>query len=332
MWPRMRWPEPREIEIDSVTPDGIPSFYGTFDEIPESAWRSADAIVSTFDIPVNSRDLLERLQIFVTPKVGFDNIDVDYWTDRGIPVCNVPDYGTQEVADHAMALMLSLIRCIPMHNRRLRSDPVGNWTPALNPLARRLSVSTCGVVGLGRIGTAFTLRAKAFGLDVVCYDPYLANGGELALGIRRADSLAELFAQSDIVSIHVPLSDATRNLIDAEVLSHAKADLTLINTARGEIVDIDAVYEAMRSGRLRAVGLDVLPQEPPNLDRPLLKAWADDEEWLGDRLLVTPHSAFSTPESVFDMRSKGGWVAMRYLRDNRLENCVNPGAVEGRRS
>lgn len=323
LWPAMRWAENRQIETASVTPDGEPTFYDTFDEIPEAVWRSADAIVSTLDVPVAHRERLERLRIFVTPKVGFDNLDVGYWAERGIPVCNVPDYGTQEVADHAMALLLSLIRCIPMHHRRLRADPVGNWTPPLNPLARRLSTATCGVVGLGRIGTAFTLRAKAFGLDVVCYDPYLPNGGELALGIRRADSLAELFAQSDIVSIHVPLSEATRGLIGAEVLANAKQDLTLINTARGEIVDIDALHDVMRSGRVRAVGLDVLPQEPPNLDRPLLKAWAAGEEWLADRLLITPHSAFSTPESVFDMRSKGGWVALRYLRDNRLENCVN---------
>lgn len=328
LWPDMRWPDDRHIEADSVAPDGEATFFHGHDSVEPDQWRQADALVSVSDVPLEYRALLDRCRILVTPKVGFDNLDVAAWAEMGIPVCNVPDYGTQEVADHALALLLALIRCIPRHHRLLGEDPVANWMPRENPLARRLSKSVCGVVGLGRIGTAFTVRAKALGMDVVFYDPYKPNGSDLALNIRRADSLAELFAQSDIVSVHVPLSDETRGLIDAEVLSSAKQDLTLINSARGEVVDVDALHDAMKSGRVRAAGLDVLPEEPPNLDRPLLRAYADQEEWLQDRLLITPHSAFSTPESVYDMRYKGGEVAMRYLRGGRLENCVNESMLE----
>jgi lactate dehydrogenase-like 2-hydroxyacid dehydrogenase len=323
LWPGMRWGEDRHIELNSVAPDGEAFLYSKQTDVPNEAYRAADAIVSVFDLPVEKRELLERCRIFVTPKVGFDNLDIKAWGELGIPISNVPDYGTQEVADHALALMLSLIRCIPMHYRRLHADPIGNWQPAHNPLARRMSNSVCGIVGLGRIGTAFALRAKTLGMDVVFYDPYKPNGADLALNIRRAESLAELFAQSDVVSVHVPLEDETRNLINAEVLSHAKQDLTLINSARGPIVDIDALHDAMKSGQVQAAGLDVLPEEPPNLDRPLVRAWADQEGWLLDRLLITPHSAFSTPDSVFDMRNKPGEVAMKYLQQGRLDNCVN---------
>ncbi len=323
LWPGMRWDDDRQIETDSVADGGQAVFYSQEADVPDDAYRQADAIISVRDIPEHRQDLVERCRIFVTPKVGFDNLDIRAWGEMGIPISNVPDYGTQEVADHALALLLSLVRCIPMHHRRLAADPLAHWTPPRNPLARRMSTSVCGIVGLGRIGTAFALRAKTLGMDVVFYDPYKPNGSELALNIRRADSLAELFAQSDVVSVHVPLDDDTRNLIGADVLAHAKQDLTLINSARGPIVDIDALHDAMKSGRVRAAGLDVLPEEPPNLDRPLLRAWADQEEWLLDRLLITPHSAFSTPESVYDMRFKGGQVALKYLKTGQLDNCVN---------
>lgn len=323
LWPGMRWNDERKIESDSVADGGEAVFYDREVDVPDEAYRAADAVVSVLDIPEDRRHLLERCRIFVTPKVGFDNLDIEGWGKLGMPVSNVPDYGTQEVADHALALMMSLIRCIPMHYRMLHEDPVANWKPPHNPLARRLSRSVCGIVGLGRIGTAFALRAKVLGMDVVFYDPYKPNGSELALNVRRVDSLEELFAEADVVSVHVPLSDSTRNLINADVLAHAKPDLTLINSARGPIVDIDALHDAMKSGQVRAAGLDVLPQEPPDLDRPLLRAWADKEEWLLDRLLITPHSAFSTPESVYDMRFKGGEVAMKYLKTGQLDNCVN---------
>lgn len=331
LWPDMRWPDDYHIEDDSVAPDGKATFCFGHETVDPDLWRTADALVSVSDVPAEHRELLDRCKILVTPKVGFDNLDVAAWGEMGIPVCNVPDYGTQEVADHALALMLALVRCIPRHHRLLGEDPITNWTPRENPFSRRLSRSVCGVVGLGRIGTAFTLRAKALGMDVVFYDPYKPNGSDLALNIRRVDSLAELFAQSDIVSVHVPLSDETRSLIDADVLGHAKQDLILINSARGEIVDVDALHDALKSGVVRAAGLDVLPEEPPDLARPLLEAWSAKADWLQDRLLITPHSAFSTPESVYDMRFKGGELAMRYLRGDRLENCVNESSLTTRR-
>ena len=322
LWPAMRWPANREIETSSVG-EHEALFYERYNEVSDEVWAACDAVVSVNDIPAEFADRMERCRIFVTPKVGFDNIDLTAWGQRGIPVCNVPDYGTQEVADHALALMMSLMKGITFHTRELKKDPRGLWRPALNPFGKRLSVSTFGVVGVGRIGTAAILRAKAFGMDVVMYDPYRENGAELSLGIRRVHSLNDLFAQSDVVSIHAPLAEETTRLINADVLKASKPGLILINTARGPIVDLDALHEALKQNWIQAAGLDVLPEEPANPEHPLIKAWAADEEWIAERLLLTPHSAFFTPESVYDMRYKGGEVAVTYLSGGGLQNCVN---------
>lgn len=322
LWPAMRWPSDREIEVSSVGEHNA-HFFERYDDVPDDQWAGCDAVVSVNDIPEEFRSKMTKCRIFMTPKVGFDNIDVRAWAEIGVPVCNVPDYGTQEVADHAIALMMSLMKGITFHTRELKKDPRGLWRPALNPYGKRLSVSVCGIVGLGRIGTAAALRAKALGMDVVMYDPYRENGAELSVGIRRAHSLQELFGQSDVVSIHAPLSTETSKLINADVLAASKPGLILINTARGPIVDLDALHDALRDNQIQAAGLDVLPEEPANPEHPLIKAWAADEEWIDHRLLITPHSAFFTPESVYDMRYKGGEVAVSYLSGGRLQNCVN---------
>ena len=322
LWPAMRWPDNREIEISSVGEHSA-QFSERFADVSDEQWASCDAIVSVNDVPAEFREKMTNCRIFVTPKVGFDNIDLQAWAEMGIPVCNVPDYGTQEVADHAIALMLSLMKGITFHTRELKQDPRGLWRPALNPYGKRLSVCVCGIVGVGRIGTAAALRAKAFGMDVVMYDPYRENGAELSLGIRRVESLEALFAESDVVSVHAPLSAETEKLINADVLNASKPGLILINTARGPIIDLDALYDALKNDKIQAAGLDVLPEEPANPDHPLIKAWAADEDWINHRLLITPHSAFFTPESVYDMRYKGGEIAVTYLGGGRLHNCVN---------
>lgn len=330
LWPQVRWPDDFAPERSLLGPGIEAIFVGRFSEVTDEQWRSCDGLVGP-QPPLEYLDRLERCRIYVKPAVGFDEVPLEAWAERGIPVCNTPDYGTREVADHAMALMLTLTKSIAFHDEALRQDPRGNWRPALNPFGQRLADCTFGIVGLGRIGTAAALRAKAFDMDVVFYDPHKPNGSELALGIRRADSLADLFGQSDIVSVHTPLEPGTRNLINAEVLAASKPGLILINTARGPIVDIDALHDAMKAGVVLAAGLDVLPQEPANIEKPLLAAWHRGDEWIRNRLLITPHSAFFTPQSMRDIRSFSGRTAARYLRDGRLENCVNDHLLTFRR-
>jgi len=324
LWPARRWRDDNSPEVQ-VAGEGVTCVFGEgADKVTDAQWGACDALISGAD-PLSAENMgkIDNCRIFITPKVGFDNIDLKKWGECGIPVCNVPDYGTQDVADHAMGLLLGLMKGIQQYNDRLRQDPVGGWRATVQPLALRLSVAKLGIVGLGRIGTAMTLRCKAFGMDVSFYDPYKSNGSDLALGIKRTDSLEELFATSDIVSIHVPLTGETRNMIDASILSHAKPGLVLINAARGEVVDIDAVYDAMKAGRVGGAGLDVLPEEPANENRPLIASWMRGEAGIGDRVIITPHAAFYTPQSLFDMRTRGITVALKYLRTGRLENCVN---------
>jgi lactate dehydrogenase-like 2-hydroxyacid dehydrogenase len=331
LWPAMRWPDDRQIEIDALGPGFTAQFCSGMDHVEELQWRTCHAVVSQLDVPTRHQAMLDACRIFVTPKVGFDNIDLQRWADLGIPVCNVPDYGTMEVADHAIALMLDLLKGITFHTTELRHDPRGHWRPALNPFGRRLSACTLGIVGLGRIGIATALRAKAFGMRVIFFDPYVANGIDLAIGVHRVHSLGDVFAGSDVVSLHAPLTEETRRLVDASVLAAAKPGLLLVNTARGELIDLDALHDALREERVRAAGLDVLPEEPANPAHPLIAAWAAGEEWIRHRLLLTPHSAFYTPESMRDMRAKGAEVAVRYLRDGVLENCVNAHLLQSRR-
>lgn len=321
-WPDMRWPGSSEPECSSINGHNA-YFFNNYSEVSDDMWTKCDAIVAYKDAPPEIREKLTNCKIFVTPKVGYDNIDIQAWGAQGAPVCNVPDYGTQEVADHAIALMLSIMRSVTFHTRELKKSPDKLWRPALNPFSKRLSTCVFGVVGLGRIGTAAALRAKAFGMDVVMYDPNRENGAELSVGIRRVHSLNALFSQSDVVSIHTPHSQETDKLINANVLKSSKRNLILVNTARGSVVDLDALYDALRNDTIQAVALDVLPEEPANPEHPLIKAWAADEAWIDHRLLLTPHSAFFTPESALDMRTKPGQVIVDYLDFGRLTNCVN---------
>ena len=327
---RVLWPNGRgvhnQIELDALGEGVSGEWGGGFPNVSDEQWANCDGIVGT-QPPSDCMEKLEKCRIFVKPAVGFDDVDLPSWSSRGIAVCNVPDYGTREVADHAIALMMTLTKSIAFHDESLRADPLGNWRPALNPYGKRMADCTFGVLGLGRIGTAAARRAKAFDMRVIFHDPYRENGVELALGIERADSLEELMAASDILSVHTPLNDETRNLVDAYALSHAKEGMILINTARGPIVDVDALHDAMKSDRVLAAGLDVLPEEPAKMDRPLLKAWGANEDWIKHRLVVTPHSAFYTPESVRDIRAFAARTAARFLRDGRLENCVNQAEI-----
>jgi lactate dehydrogenase-like 2-hydroxyacid dehydrogenase len=330
LWPQHYWGEDCEPELTGLGPGIEAEFVSRFTNVSDEQWRSADVVVGPSP-PLQYLDLLERCRLYVKPAVGFDDVDLRAWGQRGIPVSNTPDYGTREVADHAMALALTLAKSIAFHDEALRADPRGNWRPALNPFGQRLADCTFGIVGLGRIGTAAALRAKAFDMDVVFYDPYRSSGTELALGVRRADTLEELMGQSHFVSVHAPANEETRHLIGREALAAAKPGVIIINTARGPIIDIDALYDAMKDGRVLAAGLDVLPEEPADPKRPLIAAWLAGEDWLGRRLIVTPHSAFYTPQSLRDIRLLSARTAGRFLRSGRLENCVNEAFLTTRR-
>jgi D-3-phosphoglycerate dehydrogenase/C-terminal binding protein len=272
-----------------------------------------------------------NLRALVRAGVGFDGLDIKAWGRHGTAVFNVPDYGTSEVADHAIGLMLALTRGVITYHDAIRADPAKGWTHGIAPVVRRLRDAVFGVIGLGRIGLGAATRARAFGMQIAFHDPYLPSGMEIAVGARRCSSLQELMTISDVVSVHAPANEETRGLIGAEALGHAKPDLILINTARGSIVDIDALYHALKTGRIEAAGLDVLPNEPADPSHPLIAAWRRGEDWISGRLALTPHAAFYSPASLIDMRVKSVETVLRHLRTGDLANCVNTEFLAKRR-
>ena len=276
---------------------------------------------------VSAQDLerFPRLRAIVRMGVGYDRVDRQAAASRGVIVCNVPDYGTTEVADHAMALALALRRGILLHHEAQRRDPPAAWAPILDPLVARAGVQGFGILGLGRIGTAAALRAKAFGFRVVFFDPYKPNGTELALGIGRAASLEELLRQSDVLSIHAPLTPETRGMLGRRELSLLPKGAVVVNTARGPILDIDALGALLREGHLAGAGLDVIPVEPPGKDVPnLLRAYRAREPWLEGRLVITPHSAYHTPHAFQDIRVKSAETMRAALLTDRPQNVISP--------
>lgn len=272
-----------------------------------------------------SADTIRRLnccKLIVRCGVGFDNVDHRLAAELGIPVANVPDYGTEEVADSAIGMALSLTRGIHLYNQRMRSTPDPWMYHVASPLYRHRD-RVFGIVGLGRIGTATAHRALAMGMDVRFYDPFKPDGYDKAIGVRRVETLEELMRTSFILSMHCPLNDQSRRMINAESLEWLPKGSYLVNTARGDVVDTAAIPGALASGRLAGAAIDVLAEEPPSADNPLLVAWRDPSHPAYERLLINPHSAFYCEEGLIDMRRKGAEACRRALLGERLRNVIN---------
>jgi phosphoglycerate dehydrogenase-like enzyme len=263
--------------------------------------------------PLVTAEVIARMKncrAIIRNGVGFDSVDIAAAAQAGIPVCNVPDYGTEEVADHAIALTLALYRQLfPLD---AEAKKLG-WKIETAPKMRRLRTQTFGVVGLGRIGTATALRAKAFGFRVVFFDPYVPSGTHKAVGLERVSSLEELLKISDTISIHCPLSTETRGMIGEKEIAQMKRGAFLVNTARGDIVQKAPVFAALRSGHLAGAGLDVVEAEP------LRTA----DEAATPNLIVTCHAAFCSPEGMIEMRSTSAKIARAAVLGEKVWNRVN---------
>jgi phosphoglycerate dehydrogenase-like enzyme len=279
-----------------------------FDQLPP-----ADAIMLFHDIPhlgESSFEKAKRCKCVVRAGVGYNNVDLEAASRHEVIVCNVPDYGTEEVADHAILFLLALARRLVPCHEAIRS---GSWTYQSAIGTPRLRGKTLGLIGCGRIGTATALRAKALGLDVVFHDPYLRQGMDKALGIRRVYSLAELLEQSHFISLHCYLDEKTRHIINAETVARMRPGVILINTARGPCIDEQALLDGLDSGRISAAGLDVVEREP--LDDPRLRNHP--------RILFTPHSAFYSVEGFVELRTKTAEEVRRILLGEAPRNPVN---------
>lgn len=301
------------VALDAVSEDEL------FGRIEQAA-----AIMLYHSLGISRRTIerLENCRLIVRCGVGYDNVDRAAARERGIPVANVPDYGSEEVADSAIGMLLALTRGIHLYNQRLLRSR-GPWGYEQAQPLHRLRGRSLGIVGLGRIGTATALRAKALGLIVRFYDPYVPDGADKALGLIRDDGLETLLEHVDAVSMHCPLTEETRHLINARSLAWLRPGTYLVNTARGGVVDADAVLEAIASGRLAGAALDVLETEPPLELDPLIAAWRDPSHPAHDRLILNPHAAFYSEEGLTDMRLKGSRNCLRVLRGEPPRNVVN---------
>ncbi len=321
----------RDLDVErGVSGDRLD--YIVFDEtdpdaIPDEIWRSCDAVLVWHRMKITADVVakLDRCRLIVRVGVGFDNVDGAACRARGIPLSNVPNYGTTEVADHALAMLLHLVRGLGSYEARLKADPVAGFVAEDVPVVRRIRGSTFGAIGMGRIGTAVARRAAAFDMKVIYVDPFQPEGHDLGLGIERVRTQEELLRRADIVSLHVPLSADTRNLMGAAQFAAMKPGSIFINIARGGLVDVDALHDALKSGHIAAAGLDVLPKEPPVPTPALIEAWRGNASWLAGRLVVTPHAAFYSEAGYRDMRTFSAEILLEFLFEGRLRNNVNPG-------
>ncbi len=277
------------------------------------AAREASAIVVIAQ-PVTRRliDAMERCEFIMTLSVGYDCVDVQAATDRRVPVSNSPTYCSEDVANHAMTLLLAVSRKLHLTTPKTTTAIWGYdyARPIFQFRGRRL-----GIVGLGKIGRALVGKAKGMGFEPAAYDPYLADDIFEMCGVRRCYEFSELLESSDCISVHAPLTGETRHLFDGAAFDRMSAEAVFVNTARGAIVDQDALVRALDEGRLGGAGIDVLEREPPAPEEPILSCAG---------ALVTPHIAWYSEESFRRNRELGMDELIRVLDGGRPRYVVNP--------
>ncbi len=273
---------------------------------------NADAIIVWQNTDVSRHTLakMKNCRALIRNGVGYDTVDIKTAAQLGIPVCNVPDYGTEEVADHAIALAMAQVRQLFPLDREAKKPA---WKIHVKEKLRRLSTLTFGIVGLGRIGTACALRAKALGFRVVFHDPYLPSGFHKAIGVERVSSLTKLLKQVDVLSLHCPLTKETKYLITEKELAMMKPSSYVVNTARGGIIKKKAILTALRKGVIAGAALDVIEDEP-------LKT---KTEAATPNLIATCHAAFCSVEGMIEMRTISAGIAKQAVQRQPLDNVVN---------
>jgi D-3-phosphoglycerate dehydrogenase / 2-oxoglutarate reductase len=276
--------------------------------------RDADALLATYaKITAEMIPQMKRCRIISRFGIGVDNVDIPAATKAGIVVTRVPDYCIDEVSDHTLALLLALVRKIPSSNARTHA---GRWEMQAVAPIHRLRGSTLGLVGFGRIPQLVAPKAKAFGLKVVAYDPYIPPNVFTRARVEKIE-FDELVKVSDYISIHSPLVPETHHLFNADVFRRMKPTAYLVNTARGPIIDETALAQALDAKQLAGAGLDVLSQEPPN-GSPLFGR---------DNVILTPHTSFYSVESLVDLQVKAAEEIVRVFNGEMPRNPVNPEAL-----
>ena len=315
---------------DTVFPDWKPAeqALAAFDvelvraETPEAdailaVAQNAEAVFVTYaQITADVIAGLENCKVIGRFGIGTDNIDIEAATAAGIVVTYAPVYCLDEVSDHAMALLLSLARKIPFSTSMVSS---GRWEmPAVVPI-RRFKGRTLGLVGIGNIAQAIVGKAQAFGIKTIAADPYAPDEVFAKMNTEKVE-LDELYARSDYISVHAPLTPETENMFSTDAFSKMKSDALLINTSRGPLVDVDALVTALDAGEIGGAALDVLPQEPPAAGHPLLGR---------DDVILTPHTGFYSEDALLDLQITVATDVATVLGGGKPQYPVNPQVLEG---
>lgn len=279
--------------------------------------RDADAIMTCFaQVTENVVRAAEQCVVIGRFGVGVDNIAVSTATELGIAVTYVPDYCVDEVSDHVIALLHAWNRKIALFDRSVKERGWGSQPLTMRMM--RLRGKTIGIVGFGRIGQAVAAKASAFGLNILAADPVVPSETVEDMGGRLVD-LPALLAESDFVSLHTPLTDATRNLIGPEQLTMMKPDAFLINAARGPLVDEVALYEALTGNIIAGAGLDVMVDNTPPQDHPLMSL---------DNIIITPHVAFFSQESTLELEQRAAAEVVSVIHGRMPDNLVNSAVLD----
>ncbi len=253
--------------------------------------------------------------------VGYDTIDIPLLKSKGIICCNNPDYGTDEVADTAIAMILNIVRGVSIYNEQAKNY-YNNWQENVNNKIKRNSDTTIGVIGAGRIGGSVLLKCNALKFKTVFFDPYKERGYEKMINTKRVESLDELLSVSDIISIHTPLTKETDSIINEQFINKMKTGASIVNTARGGLFDnLDLLYNNLKSNKINSIGIDVLKVEPPQ-DSKLIKAWRKSETWLTGRLIINPHTAYYSQSAYKELRVNAAKNALRILNNQNPHNII----------
>jgi D-3-phosphoglycerate dehydrogenase len=300
----------------------------TEDEIIAAA-HDADAVIAVTSLKSVhnfSRKVIEglnRCRFIMSMGIGFDGLDVEAATDHGIIAANIPDYCMDEMSDHTMALILACTRKIVKLDRVVREgvwkqEPEPEIQYNIWPTMSRLRDQTLGIIGLGRIAQTLVPKAKAFGMRIIAYDPYVDAGILDSLKVENVE-LDQLLAESDILSLHAPLTSGTRHMLGLEQFKKMKPGAYIVNTARGGLIDQEALYTALKDGLLAGAALDVMDPEPISPDDPLLKL---------ENVIMTPHSAHASIPAFMTLLNRPGEEIARVLKGEWPVGLINPDAKE----
>lgn len=291
-------------------------------DVPEDIAVTVN-ILMIYKLYVEERHIFRfpQLKAIIRLGVGVERIDISAATRYDITVHNTPDYGSSAVAAHAVTMATGLSQNLFGYHDELRGNGPIDWDPTATTKSLAPWDLVFGVLGRGRIGLQAAKMAAAFGYNVIYYD---IRTFPVVDGISAVDSLEILLLRSHILSLHVPDTKDTRNIISAKEIDMLPRGAIIVNTARGRLLDLDAVEQALRSGRLYAVGLDVMPIEPPTDDNMpnLLRAYRAKEEWLAGRMIVTPHSASHSPMSFKNIHTMSATTANAVANGHRHYNEV----------